>query len=70
MLVGRQRAASENPMTELLARIVSAPAPPRSLNADIPEALDRIVRKCLEPAAENRIESTAELVAALGALTA
>src|SRR5688500_3734568 len=70
-LVGRQRVArAENPMKELMTRIGAAPASPRSLNGDVPEALDRIVRKCLEPAAENRFQSTYELVAALRALTA
>ena len=42
MLIGRQRLArSENPMTELLARIAAPPPPPRSINADIPEPVDR-----------------------------
>ncbi len=70
-LVGRQRmATAENPMKEMMSRLSAAPAPPRSLNAEVPEALDRIVRKCLEPAAANRFQTTHELVAALGALTA
>ena len=30
-------------MTELLSRISTAPASPRSLNPEIPEALDRLV---------------------------
>ena len=70
-LVGRQRLANaENPMKEMMSRLSAAPAPPRSLNVEVPEALDRIVRKCLEPAAENRFHTTHELVTALGALTA
>jgi serine/threonine protein kinase/tetratricopeptide (TPR) repeat protein len=70
-LVGRHRVAkAENPMKEMMSRLAAPPAPPRSLNVDVPEALDRIVRKCLEPAAENRYQTTHELVAALGALTA
>ena len=70
-LVGRQRMAkAENPMKEMMSRLSAAPAPPRSLNVEVPDALDRIVRTCLEPAAENRFQTTHELVAALGALTA
>jgi serine/threonine protein kinase/tetratricopeptide (TPR) repeat protein len=70
-LVGRQRVAkAENPMKEMMSRLGTAPAPPRSLNSDVPDALDRIVSKCLEPSAENRFQTTQELVAALAALTA
>ena len=56
-------------MKEMMSRLGAAPAPPRSLNVDVPEALDRIVRKCLEPAAENRFQTTHELLAAVDALT-
>ena len=67
MLIGRQRLdKSENPMTELLARMAAPPAPPRSINADIPEPVDHIVTRCLQPSSEARFESTAELVRALG----
>jgi serine/threonine-protein kinase len=49
-LVGKQRIKQgESPMTELLGRFQHAPPPARSINPDVPEALDRIVGKCLEP---------------------
>ena len=70
MLVGRQRLASrDNPMTELLSRISTAPASPRTLNPEIPEALDRLVIRCLQPSPDARFASTKELVDALDRLT-
>ena len=70
MLVGRQRfAARDNAMTELLSRISTAPISPRSLNPEIPEALDRLVTKCLQPSPDARFASTAALVDALDHLT-
>lgn len=70
MLLGRQRLTSgDNPMSELLARIAQAPSPPRTLNADIPEAVDQIVQKCLDPDADARFQSTHELIAAFDNLT-
>jgi tetratricopeptide (TPR) repeat protein len=70
MLVGRQRLANrDNPMSELLARIANAPAAPRTIDPAIPEPLDQVVMKCLQPSADNRYPSTAALVAALDQLT-
>ncbi|MGZ8489541.1 MAG: protein kinase domain-containing protein [Candidatus Binatia bacterium] len=70
MLVGRQRfAGRDNAMTELLSRISKAPSSPRALNPEIPEALDRLVIKCLQPSPDARFASTRELVDALDHLT-
>ena len=70
MLVGRRRLARrDNPMTELLARMGSAPPPPRSVDADIPEPVDQLVTRCLLPSPDARFASTAGLVRALEALT-
>jgi serine/threonine protein kinase len=69
MLVGRQRrTAHDNPMTELLARLSAAPPPPKSINAAIPDSVNEIVMKLLDPKPENRYESTQALVAALARL--
>ena len=66
MLVGRQRTASlENPMTELLARMAAAPPAPRTINPEIPETVNVIVMRLLDPNPLNRYESTQSLVAAL-----
>jgi tetratricopeptide (TPR) repeat protein len=69
-LVGRQRLAqTENPMTELLSRLAHSPTAPRQIDASIPEPLDRIVQRCLNPSPGERFESTADLVRALDGLT-
>ncbi len=71
VLVGRQRSASHgNPMSGLLARIEKAPPAPRTLDASIPDALDLIVQRCLEPNPDARFQTTAELATALDRLTA
>ncbi len=69
MLVGRQRLAqTENPMTELLARMAKAPPAPRSIDPTIPESVNDIVVKLLDPNPANRFASTREMVAALDRL--
>lgn len=69
MLVGRaRRATHENPMTELLARMTTAPPAPITINAEIPETVNAIVTKLLDPNPENRYQSTQELCAALNRL--
>jgi len=71
MLLGRQRVpAGGNSMSELLARLHEAPPSPRTLDGNIPEPIDQIVRRCLEPLPDARFKTTHELVAALDALTA
>jgi tetratricopeptide (TPR) repeat protein/tRNA A-37 threonylcarbamoyl transferase component Bud32 len=70
MLVGRQRLANrENAMSELIARMSAAPPPPRSIKPEIPEPVDRIVARLLDPNPANRYGSTQELVTALDHLT-
>jgi len=70
MLVGRQRLArGDNPMTELLARLTASPPAPRTINPDIPEPVNQIVVKCLQPTADNRYPTTTALVKALELLT-
>jgi tetratricopeptide (TPR) repeat protein len=70
MLVGRQRVGErDNPMTELLSRLSSPPPSPRTLKPTLPEALDRLVMRCLQASATDRFATTAELVDALDQLT-
>jgi tetratricopeptide (TPR) repeat protein len=69
MLAGRQRLARvENPMAEMMLRIQKPPAPLRSLDPGIPEALEAVVMKCLKPDPAARYETTADLVKALSLL--
>ena len=70
MLTGRQRIARHaNPMSEMMSRMQQAPPPVRQLDAQLPEVLERIVSKCLQPKADARYAKTAELAAELEALS-
>jgi tetratricopeptide (TPR) repeat protein len=70
MLTGRQRLTrGDNPMSEIMSRMQHGPPPLRQLDAAIPEAVEKIVARCVEPLAEKRYQATADLAAALDALT-
>jgi tetratricopeptide (TPR) repeat protein/tRNA A-37 threonylcarbamoyl transferase component Bud32 len=70
MLVGRQRLnRGDNPMTELLTRLQSTPTAPSTINPEIPEPVNQIVMRCLQPNPEARYATTADLVHALERLT-
>ena len=70
MLTGRRTLAGESALRDLVARMQAPPAPVRSLKPGIPEALDAIVTKCLQPDAAARYQTCAELLGALDALDA
>jgi len=70
MLLGRQRLARrDNPMTELMGRMQHPPPAVRTLDETVPDALETVVMRCLQPLPEDRYATTAELVAALDLLT-
>jgi tetratricopeptide (TPR) repeat protein/tRNA A-37 threonylcarbamoyl transferase component Bud32 len=70
MLLGRQRlVSSDNAMAELLSRISHPPPSPRSLDPNIPEAVDQLVMRCLQPEPNARFATTLDLVSALDRLT-
>ena len=70
MLTGRQRLARrDSPMSEIMSRMQHAPPALRQLDPAIPAAVEAIVSRCVEPAADKRYPATPELVAALEALT-
>ena len=69
LLVGRpRRAPGERAIAELKARMERAPAPARSIAPDIPEALDTLISRCLDPDPDKRYQSTTELEADLNRL--
>jgi tetratricopeptide (TPR) repeat protein/TolB-like protein len=70
MLVGRRHAGAQSAITDLMSRMQHAPASPRSRDPQIPEAVDRIVLRCLQPDASARHQTTAELLQELQNLSA
>ena len=68
-LVGvRLAPGATDALSDLTARMAAAPAPIRKFDATIPEALEAIVTRCLQPDPAARYQTTAELVGALNAL--
>jgi len=69
LLLGRRRAEhAVSSIAELQGRMEKAPPPPRSIVPDIPEAVDRIVTRCIEPDPAKRYQTTVELEAELNRL--
>ncbi len=69
LLAGRARATrAQSAVEELKARMVQAPPPLRETDHTVPEALDRIVTRCIQPEADARYQTIADLLADLDAL--
>ncbi|MGE5815895.1 MAG: protein kinase domain-containing protein, partial [Acidobacteriota bacterium] len=69
MLLGRKRAEhAKSAIAELTARMQAPPPPLRQIDPSIPESLDRIVAKCVQPDPALRFHTTADLVAEIEAL--
>jgi tetratricopeptide (TPR) repeat protein len=69
MLAGRERQnRAESAIDELYERMEHAPRPIRSLVADVPDGLSRLVARCLDPDPARRFQTTAELAAELDRL--
>lgn len=64
MLVGPRLAArAESAVAELMARMQHAPPLLRSVDQSIPEAVEQLVARCIEPDPAFRYQTTAELAA-------
>jgi tetratricopeptide (TPR) repeat protein len=69
MLLNKQRAkGSQTALEELQARMNTAPPSPRTIDATIPEPLNQLVAKCIEPDAAKRFQTTLDLVSSLNRL--
>ena len=69
MLVGRHRAQhSKSAVEELEARMHAAPPPVKSIVPAVPDALDQIIARCLQPNRDKRYATSSELAAALDRL--
>jgi serine/threonine protein kinase/Tfp pilus assembly protein PilF len=69
LLLGRTRATrTGSAIAELNLRMHEPPPSARSIDPDIPEALDRIISKCIQNEATDRYATTADLIADLDKL--
>jgi len=69
MLVGGSRAQRVgNAIAELQQRMQDGQAPVSAVRTDIPEALDQVISRCLEPDPAKRYATTVELAEALAGL--
>ncbi|MDH4270515.1 MAG: protein kinase [Candidatus Aminicenantes bacterium] len=65
MLTGRLPFEGETPLSIAVKQKSEAPPDPRTLNPEIPEGLNRVIRKCLEKSKEKRYRTAAEFLADL-----
>ncbi len=64
LLVGRRRVErTESAFAEFRGRVATAPAATRTIDPSIPEPVDRIITRCLQPDPNERYATTAELEA-------
>jgi len=68
MLTGRSRTAHASAITELHKRLLEPPASVNTIVRDVPEPFSQVIARCVEPDANRRFATTAELVAALDRL--
>ncbi len=62
MLLGHRHAGSTTAFAELMARMQDAPPPMRTIDASIPEAIDAVVMRCLQPDPAARYPTSADLL--------
>ena len=65
MLLGARTGRQEDAYERAEAANRKAPPPVRSVDATIPEPIDRIISRCLEPDPAKRFQTTSELAAEL-----
>jgi len=59
---------ADSAMADMLARIGTRLDPIRTINADVPEAVDSLIAKCVEPAVDARFQSARDIAAAFDRL--
>ena len=65
MVAGRVPFEGETPLSVAMKHKSEQPSDPRELNAQIPEALSRVILKCLDKKRENRFQGAEELLSEL-----
>ncbi len=62
MLLGNRSGGSQTEFAELVSRMKDSPRPMRAHDATIPELLDALVTRCLQPEPSARYQTSAELL--------
>ncbi len=70
MIAGRRRAGQRDAMSGMFARMQEAPPSIRTFEPHVPEALEAIIERSVDPYADKRYPTTKDLVAALDRLDA
>ena len=68
MLLGGRHAGSTSAVTELMARMREAPTALRDIDPTLPEGVDALVTRCLQPDAADRYQTSTELLRDLNRL--
>ena len=68
LLAGRSRVHPDGSITELQARMQQAPPAVKTIVPDVPEALNRLVMRCVEPDPAARFQSAADFLKELDRL--
>jgi tetratricopeptide (TPR) repeat protein len=68
MLTGGRQGRSDSAVAALMARMTQSPPAPRTINPAIPEALDRLIVRCIEPDPAKRYQTSADVAADLARL--
>jgi tetratricopeptide (TPR) repeat protein len=62
MILGSRHAGANTAFAELMSRMQQAPPPMRTLDAAVPEAVDALVTRCLQPAPAGRYQTSSDLL--------
>jgi tetratricopeptide (TPR) repeat protein len=62
LLLGGRHAGTTTAVAELMSRMQQAPPPLRTVDPSIPEAVDALIARCLQPAPADRYQTSAELL--------
>jgi eukaryotic-like serine/threonine-protein kinase len=65
MVLGGRHSGATTAVAELMSRMQQAPPPLRSVDANIPEGLDALVTRCIQPNPDDRYQTSASLLADL-----
>jgi len=65
MFTGRRAFQADTPVALALKQMQETPPPPRAVEPDLPERIDRALRRCLEKDPKKRFSSATDLQAAL-----